>query len=282
MTSQTEQKKITDHYSIITKYYKKFWDRSVAPAFHFGIYDKSKLGRREALSNTNQLIADLLQIKSGDKILDAGCGLGNSSIFLAKKYDVDVVGISIVPEHIQEANKNAKDLKNTRFLCADYTSTGFPDQSFDIVWALESVCHAGDKSAFLKESYRVLKSGGKLVVCDGFLSKPKEEFSGKDQKIISDFEKGFGHLKMVSLTEFRKDAENAGFRFIKFEDYTKETMPNFKLLRYGCKMAYPFIGMLSLVGLENTEMLNVLRTGWLHYYGAQSGMAKYGIFLFEK
>ncbi len=282
MTPKTEQKKITDHYSVITKYYKKFWDRSFSPAFHFGIYDKPGLSRGAALSNTNRIIAEMVGVKEGDKILDAGCGLGNSSIFLGKNYNVDVVGISIVPEHIEEARKNSKELKNIEFSCADYTSTGFSPETFDIVWALESVCHAGDKPAFLTEAHRVLRKGGKLVVCDGFLSKSKNEFSEKDKKIIFDFEKGFGHLKMVSLAEFEEDAKKVGFNLVNFRDYTNETMPNFRLLRFGCKIAYPFIGLLSLFGLENGDMLNVLRTGWLHYYGAKNGLAKYGIFVFEK
>jgi SAM-dependent methyltransferase len=41
--------------------------------------------------------------------------------------------------------------------CADYRCTPFGDASFDVVWALESLCHADDKGAFYREACRVLK-----------------------------------------------------------------------------------------------------------------------------
>ena len=42
------------------------------------------------------------------------------------------------------------------------------DETFDVVYGIESVCHAFDKKAFLEEAWRVLKPGGVLVILDGF------------------------------------------------------------------------------------------------------------------
>ena len=52
----------------------------------------------------------------------------------------------------------------------DYTQTDFPDNNFDVAWAIESMTTATSKVAFFKEIHRVLKPGGKLVVADFFKS----------------------------------------------------------------------------------------------------------------
>jgi len=49
---------------------------------------------------------------------------------------------------------------------ADYTRTPFPAASFDVVWALESLCHAPDKAAFYREAARLLRPGGRLVIAE--------------------------------------------------------------------------------------------------------------------
>ncbi len=54
----------------------------------------------------------------------------------------------------------------------DYEDTILPRNSYDGVYALESSCHArgADKGALLAEAHRLLRSGGRLVVADGFLA----------------------------------------------------------------------------------------------------------------
>jgi cyclopropane fatty-acyl-phospholipid synthase-like methyltransferase len=106
------------------------------------------------------------------QILDAGCGVGGTSIYLAQKYpQVFFTGITIVPTHVQMAERFAikrSVTSNTRFLLQNYCQTSFPDNSFDGVIALESANYARSKEEFIKEIYRVLKPGGRISILDGF------------------------------------------------------------------------------------------------------------------
>ena len=50
----------------------------------------------------------------------------------------------------------------------DYLYTRLENESFDVVWAMESVIAAEDKIEFLKEAIRILKKDGTLIIGDYF------------------------------------------------------------------------------------------------------------------
>ncbi len=58
--------------------------------------------------------------------------------------------------------------KRVKFEQTNYLNTGYPAESFDLVWAIESVCYANNKKEFLQEAFRLLKKGGRLIVADFF------------------------------------------------------------------------------------------------------------------
>jgi ubiquinone/menaquinone biosynthesis C-methylase UbiE len=106
------------------------------------------------------------------QVLDAGCGVGGTSVYLASKYPlVSFTGISLTPYEVQFAREFAAQRKvtgNTQFLVNNFCNTNFPEGSFDGIIALESMNYARDSQEFIEEMHRVLKPGGRLVVFDGF------------------------------------------------------------------------------------------------------------------
>ena len=105
-------------------------------------------------------MAEVAKIKSSDAILDAGCGIGGSSIFLAERIGCSVTGISLSERQVNKAKELAIEKKveaNVDFKVMNFCVTNFPDENFDVVWGCESICYADDKEQFIKEAYRVLK-----------------------------------------------------------------------------------------------------------------------------
>ncbi|OLS16351.1 MAG: Demethylrebeccamycin-D-glucose O-methyltransferase, partial [Candidatus Heimdallarchaeota archaeon LC_3] len=124
---------------------------------HFGIWNEKTKNYKEAEINTSEYIANCLEIKRSDIILDAGCGVGGTSRYIVANYGVKTVGITISSEQVKRANELSQKIKNRsllEFQKQDFTNTNFPDESFSKIFALESICYAPDKNIFLNEMYR--------------------------------------------------------------------------------------------------------------------------------
>ncbi len=116
-----------------------------------------------------------LESDSDGRILDLGCGLGATIRLAAREYSkLQIDGSTLVPWQIAQAEQlTAKDLLRDRvhFYQVDYTASPFPHDTYDGVYALESACHDAGfaKESFVREAARILKTGQRLVLADGFI-----------------------------------------------------------------------------------------------------------------
>ncbi len=284
---EMELSTIVEYYDVTLRAYKKYWYKSSnSYSLHYGLWEKDTKTLHEALLNTNKFLAQTGRIKASDVVLDAGCGVGASSICLAKNIGCKVIGITLSPNQHQEATKLAKENgveHLTEFYIKDYTNTGFADGSFDVVWGVESVCHANVKLEFLKEAYRLLKKDGILLVCDGF--KKRQPQTPEEERDVHKFEEGLALPKMVLIEEFRRDVETAGFQNIKFWDKTAEVIPSCKKLYNMCRFSYPLLRLVKQFK-QNSKTLEVLDknagAGVAQYKLVKVGIAGYGLFYGEK
>ena len=104
--------------------------------------------------------------KPGERILDIACGTGTSTAPLAKS-GATVIGVDFSPVMIAEAVKKHPKLE---FREADATKLPFGDDEFDAVTISFGLRNVQQPKVALAEMYRVLKPGGRLVVCE--FSKP--------------------------------------------------------------------------------------------------------------
>lgn len=146
------------------------WEQIWGEHMHHGYYGPNgthKIDRRQAQIDLIEELLRWAKVDSAENILDVGCGIGGSSLYLAEKFDASVTGITLSPVQAARATERAQqaNLSNRgQFLVADAQATPFADDSFDLVWSLESGEHMPDKTKFLQECYRVLKPGGKLIM----------------------------------------------------------------------------------------------------------------------
>ncbi|HVO86338.1 MAG TPA: methyltransferase domain-containing protein, partial [Candidatus Binatia bacterium] len=268
----------------IVKYYKKPESRwgyrhYLWGAKHFGFYPSKKadISEREAQVILQDMVAERLGLKKGQKVMDAGCGEGVVAVYLAKKYGVDVTGLTLVPFERTVAEKRAKDnllTKETAFIVRDYTSTGFESNSFDAIYTTESLSHIPEPADALKEFYRLLKPGGRLALFEYTIA-ADEQFSKFEMEMLDLVikESGMFGLKTIRHNTLTNKMSAVGFKNVTQQNVTDNIKPSFRRLFKSAQGPYRLV---SRLGIRKT-FINT--TASVEYYKmAQKDLIRYYIF----
>lgn len=231
-------KRIVEYYNATEHAYKDSWDLDNSLAIHYGYWDDKVRSFPASLVRMNEVMAEQAGILPGEKVLDAGCGVGGSSIFLASVRGAEVTGITLSAKQVQKANANAKGKGvdgAVNFQVMDYCNTSFPNDSFDIIWGCESICYASNKEEFIKEAWRLLKPGGRLIVADGFVT----QFQNNEDPVIRQWLDGWQVNYLETSQRFASLMEQAGFKNINYRNISKFTANS-------CRRLYRFYFLASL------------------------------------
>jgi tocopherol O-methyltransferase len=195
---------------------------------HFGYYDESVKSHEAALLRMNEVLADIASIVDGERVLDAGCGYGGSSIWLAKNRNCRVTGISLVAEQVNAAIRFAEEhgvADSVEFFQMDYNATALPDASFDVIWSLESLVHSDEKQAYFREANRLLRPGGRLLIAD-YTARESPPLSAAEKAILANAEDGWAMAELVPSSEYIAGLRSNGFKTVEVCDFTDKMRPS--------------------------------------------------------
>ena len=244
------------------------WESIWGEHMHHGYYGKNgnyRLDRRQAQID---LIEELLlwagysEDNAPQNIIDVGCGIGGSTLHLAQKFGSNATGITLSPVQASRAKERAAEAGLTNqvhFEVANALKMPFGDNTFDLVWSLESGEHMPDKTQFLAECYRVLKPGGKMILatwCHRETDSLAGDLTPDEIAHLKEIYRVYCLPYVISLSEYRAIATECGFRELKSDDWSVAVEPFWDLVIDSA------IAPQAIAGL--------LKSGWQTIQGALS------------
>lgn len=168
------------------------------------------------------------------KVLDCGCGFGGTLASLNERFSpIELTGLSIDGRQLDRARQlvSPRGENTLEFIEGNACELPFPDQSFDVITAVECIFHFPSRATFFSEAYRVLRPGGKLVLSD-FISTNSgpSNFPFFAAWINSLVTQVYGEVESQTLADYAKLSETTGFALVGEKDITEATLPTFEVL----------------------------------------------------
>jgi ubiquinone/menaquinone biosynthesis C-methylase UbiE len=166
-------------------------------------------------------MAERAGIGPGDRVLDAGCGVGGPAIAIARANSgVSIDGVTISPVQVRLGRKlvAAAGLKpRVRIHEGDFHHLSFDDGTFDQVIMLEVSGYSYDLAGLYREMARVLRPGGRLYLKDVF--RRPDPLTEIQQRELKAFDELWSCEASPTLAETTTALAAAGFIDLSVGDY---------------------------------------------------------------
>ena len=276
-------RQIANFYDNSSQLWEKIWGEHM----HHGYYGKTgnqKINRLQAQINLIEELLIYAQVSDADNILDVGCGIGGSSLYLAQKFNCHTTGITLSMVQVSRSQQRAQEanLSNkAQFLQANALEMPFQDNTFDLVWTLESGEHMPDKNKFLQECYRVLKPNGKLIMatwCHRSTNSITGELTDDEKRHLEKIYQVYCLPYVISIPEYEEIIHSCGFKDIKADDWSISVAPFWNFV---IDSALTFEAIIGLVKSGWQTMKGALALP-LMKSGYQRGLIRFGVFCATK
>ena len=264
--------------------YEHFWADRKAQAIHFGYHDPPNLSHRQALLEMNRQLAQVASIRAVDKVLDAGCGYGGPAVWLAENIGCQVTGLTVVPYQVAKARRLARQSTaedRLDFLERDYTDTCLRTESYDVVWAVESVVHCDDKASFVREAHRLLRPGGRLVIAE-YLLREHPPLDAHEHAELQPWLDAWMMPDLLTAGEYADHCSRAGFDGFRLVDWSPQVAPSLRKCRRQAGLVRPLVGLVHRLRLIDAIRRDYTLANHGFYDSFRAGYWFYGVLVSTK
>ncbi len=268
--------RITDYWDKLSKGWQLIWGQHI----HHGFYDQNtSISPQEAQEILIIKLAELLKIKPSYSILDVGCGLGGSSIYLAKHFNVNVTGITLSTQQVAIAKQQAgkEQINHVQFTINDALSlANIANNSIDIVWSLESCEQFYDKNLFIQQAFRVLKPGGQLIIATW--CSDQEQYQDTLAKKYLRLCNAFDLPYMPTISHYQQLLALNNFNINDVYDWSSQVKKSWEI---GISLInhYSLLQIIKVSGFKGLKFVKQLK---LMKEAFNQGSVKYGVFVATK
>lgn len=180
--------------------------------------DISKKTRTLSSKKLYSKVFESLDIVGNDAVIEVGCGLGNGSVLLHKKFKPKfIMALDASLDQIQRALKRhsaylRKFQDSIRFLTCSADHIQMKPKSITKVFSVEALQHFSNLDLFLNSVFNVLQAGGKFVVATFFFkTNPPAGF----MNLFPNFKTGID--KIIKTDEFTNMLRKQGFQDVQYQ-----------------------------------------------------------------
>lgn len=269
-----EKSAIRSHYNVATVFYRMLWGRHI----HHGLWT-DKESPAVAQERLTEALAAHAEIPRGARVLDAGCGMGGSSIHLARTQRCDVTGVTISP--LQRRWATAASYwygvrRRAKFLCGDVENASFNADSFDVVWSIECTEHLFDKRRFFQNAAAWVRPGGTMAICAWLAG--DEPHTDEVRRLVYDVCEGFFCPSLGTAADYRSWMETAGLEVRHTYDWTDQVTPTWEI----CARRVRRAGMPLFARLIDPDAVLFLKRFETILKAYRTGAMRYGCFIARK
>jgi tocopherol O-methyltransferase len=265
---------VAEHYDELDEAYRRIWGEHV----HHGYWVTGRESAAEAADALSRLVGERLGVAAGQTLVDIGCGYGATAAEFARA-GAEVTGFTL--SEAQAAVARSRPEPGLAFHVRDWLANGLPDAAFDAAYAIESSEHMEDKARFFGEAARVLRPGGRFVVCAWLEGEGAAPWQVRHllEPICRE-----GRLpSMGSRADYEALAAGAGFRLASYEDISSNVRRTWSICarRFAGKLLTDRdIRRLALSKAVRSRdfMLSLPRL----ILALRNGAMRYGVFVWKK
>jgi tocopherol O-methyltransferase len=274
--SATLYQQIQEFYDASSGLWEQIWGEHMHHGY-YGADGGEKKNRRQAQIDLIEELLSWAKVEAAENILDVGCGIGGSSLYLTEKFHAEATGITLSPVQAARAKERALEAnlgERTKFQVANAQEMPFDDNYFDLVWSLESGEHMPDKTKFMQECYRVLKPGGTFIMVT-WCHRPTAEspLTPDEEKHLQDIYRVYCLPYVISLPEYEAIARELPLNNIRTADWSQAVAPFWDVVIDSAFTPQALWGLLNAgwTTIQGALSLGLMRRGY------QRGLIRFGL-----
>lgn len=251
-------------------------------SIHRAVWGPGVTTRNAAVHFVDDLIlTELWSAAPIPKVLDMGCGVGASLLYFAQRLAIVGEGVTISPLQASQASELFERAQINTLRCRSCNFLVLPSDIYDVdlAFSIEAFVHSPDAKSYFSQAARVVRPGGKLIICDDFLSRRASlDPSINERKWLQEFRIGWKIGSLVTVDSACEAAHQVGFKLIRVLDLTEFL----ELRRPRDILISLLVSACKYLGYHGGEYWSALIGGNALQLATCSGVLSYQYLVFER